>query len=101
MLHLFSQPDLQQRRLYLDLCTMFRVINGLFHFPDDIFVPQTSNIYTRSSNSQTYTCPFAHTCSYFNSFVPRTIRAWNSLPLSVTSTNSLASIKLGLRAHLY
>ena len=41
LLHLFSQPDLQRRRLYLDLC---RVINGLFHFPDDIFVPQTSNI---------------------------------------------------------
>ena len=96
LLHLFSQPDLQQRRLYPDLCTMFRVINGLFHLPDDILVPQTSNIYTRSSNSQTYTCPFAHTCSYFNSFVPRTIRAWNSLTLTVTSTNSLASFKLGL-----
>ena len=36
LLHLFSQLDLQQRRLYLDLCTMFRVINGLFHFPDGI-----------------------------------------------------------------
>ena len=30
LLQLSSLPDLQQCRLYLDLCTMFRIINGLF-----------------------------------------------------------------------
>ena len=35
LLQLLSLPDLQQRRLYLDLCTMFGIINGLFYFPDD------------------------------------------------------------------
>ena len=94
LLQLFSQPDLQQRRLYLDLCTMFRIIKGLFYFPNDVFVHQTPSIITRSSTSQTLICPFARTCSYFNSFVPHTIRSWNLLPTSVTSINSIAPFKL-------
>ena len=91
LLQLFSLPDLQQRRLYLDLCTM---LNGLFYFPNDVFVHQTSSVTTRSSTSQTFICPFARTCSYFNSFVPCTIHSWNFLPTSVTSINSIASFKL-------
>ena len=101
LLQLFSQLDLQQRRLYLDLCTMFRIIEGLFYFPNDVFVHQTPSIITRSSTPQTLICPFARTCSYFNSFVPRTIRSWNLLPTSVTNINSIAPFKLNLRAHIY
>ena len=94
LLQLFSLPDLQQCGLYLDLCIMFRIINGLFYFPNDVFVHQTSSIITRSSTSQTLICPFARTCSYFNSFLPHTIRSWNFLPTTVTSINSIASFKL-------
>ena len=56
----FSLPDLQQRRLHLDLCTMFRITNGLFSFPNYVFVHQTSSIITHST-SQTLICPFTHT----------------------------------------
>ena len=52
LLQLFSLPDLQQRRLYLDLCTMFRIINGLFYFPNDVFVHQTSSIITHGHNTR-------------------------------------------------
>jgi hypothetical protein len=73
LLQLFSLPDLQQRRLYLDFSTTFRVVHGLFHFPNDVFVHQRALRTTQSSNYCSYICPFARTCSYFNSFVPRTI----------------------------
>ena len=96
LLQLFSLPDLQQRRLYLygSVHNVWR----LFYFPNDVFVHQTSSIITRSSTSQTLICPFARTCSYFNSFVPRTIRSWNLWPTTVTSINPF---KLNLRAHIY
>ena len=55
LLQLFSLPDLQQRRLYLDLCTMFRIINGLFYFPNDVFVHQTSSIITHGHNTRAST----------------------------------------------
>ena len=53
LLQLFSLPDLQQHKLHLDLCTMFRIINGLFYFPNDVFVNQTFSIVTHSSTYQT------------------------------------------------
>ena len=63
LLQLFSLyiciPDLQQCRLHLDLCTMFRKINGLYYFRNDVFVHQTSSIITHSSTSKTLICPFA------------------------------------------
>ena len=70
----------------------------------DIFVPQTSNINTRSSTFRPISVLLlihVPILIHVPSFVPRTIRSWNLLPPSVTSTNSLVSFKLGLRAHLY
>ena len=49
LLQLCSLPTLQQCRLYLDLCTMFKIVQGLFHFPTSIFVEQTPRI-TRSES---------------------------------------------------
>ena len=49
LLQLCSLPTLQQRRLYLDLCTMFKIVQGLFHFPTGIFVEQTPRV-TRSQS---------------------------------------------------
>ena len=46
----FINSLLLQRRLYLNLFTMFRIINGLFYFPNDVFVHQTSSIITHSSS---------------------------------------------------
>ena len=38
------------RRIYRYFCTMFRIINWLRGFPDDVLVSQTSNTFIRSSN---------------------------------------------------
>ena len=45
LLELFSLPDLQQRRLYLDLCSMFRIVHGMFYFPSAVFVRQDTQRY--------------------------------------------------------
>ena len=40
LLQPFSLPSLQQRREYLDLSTMFKIVHGLFYFPSGVFVEQ-------------------------------------------------------------
>ena len=52
---------------------MFKIVQGLFHFPTGIFVEQTPRV-TRSQSHHLFVCPHAHTSSFYNSFVPRTIR---------------------------
>ena len=37
LLQLFNIPSLSECRLYLDLCTMFKIVHGLFEFPLGIF----------------------------------------------------------------
>ena len=53
LLQLFSLPSLQQRRLFLDLCTMFKIVNGLFYFPPGNLVEQTPRV-TRSHSLTNY-----------------------------------------------
>ena len=89
-LQLCSLPTLQQCRLYLDLCTMFKKVQGLFHFPTGIFVEQTPRV-TRSQSHHLFVCPHAHTSSFYNSFVPRTIRNWNMFTAHVPLPTSVSS----------
>ena len=88
LLQLCSLPTLQQRRLYLDLCTMFKIVQGLFHFPTGIFVEQTPRV-TRSQSHHLFVCP--HTSSFYTSFVPRTIRNWNMFTAHVPLPTSVSS----------
>ena len=76
LLQPFSLPSLQQRREYLDLSTMFKIVHGLFYFPSGVFVEQAPRV-IRSQSHQFFVCPYAHTSSFYNSFVPRAIRNWN------------------------
>ena len=34
---LFQVPLLEDRRIYLDLCTMFKIVHNMCHFPSDIY----------------------------------------------------------------
>ncbi len=36
LLQLFNLPAMSERRLYLDLCTMFKIVHGFFYFPSGI-----------------------------------------------------------------
>ena len=93
LLQLFSLPSLQDRRLYLDLCTMFKIVHGLFHFPPGIFVEQPPRV-TRSQSYQLYVPPYTHTSSFYNSYIPRTIHNWNMFISHASSPSySVSSFK--------
>ena len=45
-------------------------------------------------------CPFAHTNCYYHSFVPSSVRAWNSLEEQQVCAGSLSSFNKSLLPHL-
>lgn len=92
---LVNLPSLQHRRLQLKLCQLYKIIHGLSYFPDDIFIPR-QNFSNRSSNNKSLLQPFAHTNAFLFSFVPHTIRTWNSLSTSQVNAVSLSSFKFTL-----
>ena len=63
LLDRFHLPSLSQRRLYLSLCTMYKIVHGYYHFTTGVFIPRCSRL--RSSSSQTFVQPYAHTNAFF------------------------------------
>ena len=74
-LHDLSQfPTLKNRRLYLKLCTLYKIMHGYFYFPLNVFLPQV--------NRHSYSLPLVHipharTNAFKSSFVPSTVSIWN------------------------
>ena len=99
LLNLFNVPSLVDRRNYLSLCTMYKVVHELVYFPYDLFVPKTTTL--RSSSKLLYCQPFAHTNAFFHSFVPKTCSVWNNLPDYITHANTLSVFKSSLVNHMY
>ena len=97
---LCSLPTLQQRRLYLDLCTMFKIVQGLFHFTTGIFVEQTPRVTRLQSHHLFDVCPHAHTSSFYNSFVPHIIHNWNMLTAHVPLPTSVSCFKSNLWVYM-
>ena len=91
----FGVPSLSDRRLYLNLCMMYKIIHNFIYFPVGVFVPRVTTV-SRSSANQLYVQPFARTNAYYYSFVPSTCSVWNSLPSSVTQCSTLTSFKSSL-----
>lgn len=86
--------DLQTRRTYLSLCYFYKLINGIFDFPNSPLIVRQLNYPTRSGRTNNmYLQPFAHTNSFLYSFFPQTISLWNSLPLSVASSPTFNCFK--------
>ena len=91
-------PSLADRRLYLKLCSLYKIVHNLYYLPSNIVVPKVTRSYT--STPFTLYQPFAHTNCFFNSFVPHSMSHWNSLPEPVVSTPSLATFKHSLKQYI-
>ena len=99
LLQLFDITKLSERRLYLDLCTMFKIVHGLFHFPSGIF--NTYSGRTPSTNRPLlFHRLFTHTNYFYNSFVPRTVAIWNTLPLSLVSNSYVPHFRSHVWMHI-
>ena len=87
-------PTLENRRLYLKLCTLYKIIHGYFHFPTNVFVPQVSR---HSHSLPLIHQPRAHTNAFKLSFVPSSVSVWNHLPHEAITAHSINSLNHLLR----
>ena len=78
LLDYFKLPTLQNRRLYLKICHLYKIIHELCYFSPDINIPNTT--LTHSTRSLILNHYFARTNSFYNSFIPSSVRLWNLLP---------------------
>ena len=89
---------LQIRRQALRLCMMYKLHNGLADLgTQQLMRPQRRP--SRHVNCMGYEVPFSRTNYHQMSFVPRTVRDWNSLPDSVVLALSLGAFKDRLWYH--
>ena len=93
---------MQSRRNKRKLTIFYRIMNGLApNYLSDLLPPlvhETTSYNLRNSNHiQTV---HANTNLFFNSFIPSTIRAWNSLSDDIKSASSAASFKYRLNRDL-
>ena len=96
LLEFINLPRLSQRRLYLDLSTMYKIVHNIIVFPSGIFCERVG----RTPRSLSFYRPYARTNYFYNSFVPRTVCAWNNLPASIVSSSSPSLFKSRLWVHI-
>ncbi len=89
LLSMVNIPSLEFRRLHSSMYTLYKSVHGLCFFPPDI-VSQWSNF---CPNRQYLLCqPFTRTNAFHNSFVPRTVNIWNSLPETTVLNLTLCNV---------
>jgi len=98
LLSTLQLSSLTNRRLFLKLCTIFKVLHGLCYFPQNVFSARETRSHVCRPLMLTH--PFARTNSYFYSFVPHSILQWNNLPEHVVSSSSMHSFKESLMHYL-
>ena len=92
MLEHLEWESLELRRVKCQLTMLFEIINNLVDIPPDQYLTETSTR-TRSHHSHKFRHVPASSDYFKNSFFPRTIVLWNSLPASLADAPSLVSFK--------
>ena len=63
-------------------------------FPEGLIINKAPSAYaTRSSPRPLLVQPFAKSTSHLNSYIPRTVSLWNSLPEQITRSTTLSLFK--------
>ena len=74
---------------------MYKIVHGLLY---SIFVSRIGRT-PNTTRPFLYSCPYAHNNYYQYSFVPRTVSAWNALPLFVVVAGP-SSFKSNVWVHI-
>ena len=102
ILHVDNRKLWLMRRLEARLCLLYRIIHNLCYFDSSVFALSTFCSHRRFHPLfLKHAHPFAHTNSYFYSFVPHTITLWNSLNTTTVTAPSLATFRNSLNYSLY
>ena len=97
MLQHLEWKSLETRRKEARLIMLYKIINQEITInPGNILEKVTKP--SRSSDTFSYTIPFASTLNRQQSFYPRTIRDWNLLPAEAKSAGSVEAFKAQLHA---
>ena len=98
LLQLSSLSNLAARREHLNLYYFYKIVNGLFEFPNCPLTLRCLNYPHRDGRSNLYVQPQASSNAHHCSFFPATISLWNSLPSSIATASTLNSFKSQLLA---
>jgi hypothetical protein len=83
---------LEERRTNARLTMLYKIKDKEVNIEADHKLMPT-NRKLRNTNSNCFQSPSCNTTTRKESFYPRTIRDWNTLPNSVTAASSLKSLK--------
>ena len=87
-------PSLEHRRQVSSITLLYKIVHNLIDISPVDLIPVTSN--TRG-HDQRFHHIYARTNQYSNSFFPRSIRLWNSLPPDLIQQQSLQIFKYQLK----
>ena len=94
--HELGWETLENRRNNHKLILFYRIFNGLapayLYELVQPYLPRQSGYKLRNENN-TFHPPFSRRSSFYDSFIPFTIRLWNTLPLTITESPSLNIFK--------
>jgi hypothetical protein len=101
--HELEWETLENRQNKHKLILFYKILNGLtpayLYVLVQPYLPRQSGYNLRNENN-TFHPPFSRTSSFYDSFIPFTIRLWNTLPLTITESPSLNIFKNRL-THFY
>ena len=84
-------PSLETRREQSSLTFFYKIHSGTVDLDKDKYLTPAPNL--RRTRESQYTRYFAYSDALKNSFFPRTIPMWNSLPSSVVSSKTIEQFK--------
>ena len=87
-------PSLDDRRLKSSLTFFYKIHSGTVSFDKDKYLTPAPRLRsTRVSHDSQYTRYMSYSDALKNSFFPRTIPLWNSLPSSVVASKTTEEFK--------
>ena len=87
-------PSLEDRRLKSSLTFFYKIHSGTVSLDKDKYLTPAPRLrYTRASHDPQYIRYFSYSDALKNSFFPRTIPLWNSLPSSMAASKITEEFK--------
>ena len=94
MLDELKWPSLEDRRAKSSLTFFYNIHSGTVFLDKDRYLTPAPNLRSaRASHNSQYTRYMAYSDALKNSFFPRTIPLWNSVPSSVVSSKTAEEFK--------
>ena len=99
MLNNLKWVPLSERRKQFRLSMLYKVHNRLLPITFGNALQTQTSTYNGEQNEIKFIVPRSNTIAHRNSFLPRTILEWNSLPYGVAQQPSLNSFKMALHTN--